>query len=320
MPKTRNLKSENFYLNLHIIIMRIQKSKINVMNKKLFKLFASLFLFSLIIGSCSSEPDQIKLDKDTLVFETEGGSQNVAVSSNGTWTISGEADWFTVSPRNGERNATITVTVSENQSLEPRNVVLIFSRGTQTTSLNITQKARIHEGIIINGIRWATGNVVMPSTFAENPEESGMFYQWNRRVAWSTTGNVSGWNSNIPIGNVWDRANSPCPTGWRAPTLSEFQALTDINNVTSEWININGVFGRKFTDRSSGNTLFLPAIGRRNDTNGALSMAGSSGFYWSNTFSNTISAFILYFNSDNIHIGDITSSRALGMSVRCVAE
>jgi len=34
-------------------------------------------------------------------------------------------------------------------------------------------------GVIINGIKWATRNVDMPGTFAANPEDAGMFYQWD---------------------------------------------------------------------------------------------------------------------------------------------
>ena len=31
-------------------------------------------------------------------------------------------------------------------------------------------------------------------------EDSGMFYQWNRKKAWSATDDVSGWDSNVSTG------------------------------------------------------------------------------------------------------------------------
>ena len=33
------------------------------------------------------------------------------------------------------------------------------------------------EGVVINGVRWATRNVDMPGTFAPTPESFGMHYQ-----------------------------------------------------------------------------------------------------------------------------------------------
>jgi len=37
------------------------------------------------------------------------------------------------------------------------------------------------EGVVINGVKWATRNVAAPGTFAANPQDAGMFYQWNRK-------------------------------------------------------------------------------------------------------------------------------------------
>ena len=47
-------------------------------------------------------------------------------------------------------------------------------------------------GVVINGVKWATRNLDQPGTFAAKPEDSGMFYQWNRKKAWTVTGDVSG--------------------------------------------------------------------------------------------------------------------------------
>jgi len=42
-------------------------------------------------------------------------------------------------------------------------------------------------GVLINEVVWATCNVNTPGTFAPHPSELGMFYQWNRRIGWSST-------------------------------------------------------------------------------------------------------------------------------------
>ena len=81
------------------------------------------------------------------------------------------------------------------------------------------------DGVVINGVRWATRNVDMPGTFAANPESAGMLFQWNRRQGWAATGNITGWDSTYAGGTEWARANDPCPPGWRVPTNEEFRLL-----------------------------------------------------------------------------------------------
>jgi len=177
------------------------------------------------------------------------------------------------------------------------------------------------EGIVINGVRWATCNVNMPGTFAAKPEDAGMFYQWNRKIGWSSTDpmiNSNGgttWDSSIPTGDSWEKANDPCPMGWRVPTLAEQQSLIAAG---SEWTLLNGVNGRYFG--SGEQRVFLPAAGYRYDSDGTLSYVGSYGDYWSSTPypGSSEDAYGMYFRSE------VASTsyywRSLGFSVRCVSE
>jgi len=177
-------------------------------------------------------------------------------------------------------------------------------------------------GVVINGVRWATRNVGAPGTFAPRPESAGMFYQWNRNVGWSSTNPMinsnSGtvWNSYNSTGNTWERANDPCPQGWRVPTRKEIQTLGNVN----QWTTLNGVNGRTFTDRNTGNTVFFPAVGWRDNTNGALNTVSAGAHYWSNTLSDTAVGFPLFFFSTDVDAGFNAGYRTTGFSVRCVAE
>jgi len=70
------------------------------------------------------------------------------------------------------------------------------------------------EGVVINGVKWATRNVDEVGTFASTPESYGKFYQWNRKIAWNTTDRiVIGWNNTAPDGTEWTKINDPSPTG-----------------------------------------------------------------------------------------------------------
>jgi len=183
------------------------------------------------------------------------------------------------------------------------------------------------DGVVINGVRWATCNVDKPGTFAAKPEDAGMFYQWNRKVGWSTTNpmiNSNGgttWDSSEPTGNTWEKANDPSPAGWRVPTKEELESLANTTYVTWAWTNINGINGYRCTDKATGNSLFLPAAGFRDDSNGSLFSASASGGYWSSTEDDSSYgsyAYYLYFSSGYFDVGN--GGRACGFSVRCVAE
>ena len=182
--------------------------------------------------------------------------------------------------------------------------------------------------VLINGVKWATCNVDAPGTFAAAPESAGMFYQWNRKIAWSATDpmvNSNGgtkWDISTSSGTEWTKANDPSPAGYRVPTFDEIQSLLDEDKVTNEWTdnyNGTGVSGRIFTDKNNGNSIFLPAVGfRSNSYVGTLYSAGSYGYYWSSTLGSTNNAYNLYFDSDGA--GWCYRYRKNGQSVRPVAE
>jgi uncharacterized protein (TIGR02145 family) len=181
--------------------------------------------------------------------------------------------------------------------------------------------------VLINGVKWATCNVDAPGTFAAAPESAGMFYQWNRKIAWSATDpmvNSNGgttWDSSVPEGTEWTKANDPSPAGYRVPTSGEIQSLLDEDKVTNEWTdnyNGTGVSGRIFTDKNNGNSIFLPAVGYRISSDGTLYLAGSYGYYWSSTQLDSGNAYTLYFLSSIAVWG--SCYREFGQSVRPVAE
>lgn len=167
-------------------------------------------------------------------------------------------------------------------------------------------------GIIIGGIEWATRNVATPGIFAQNPEDFGMFFQWNRQKGWTATGENTAWNSSTPSGSSWARANDPCPNGWRVPTRAELQRLAQTD---SEWTSKNGVEGRLFG--TTPNQIFLPAAGLLNNYTGEHQLLNLRGQYWSSSRYNRRLAHGFRIFPTSAGIGQC--HRAAGLSVRCVA-
>lgn len=182
--------------------------------------------------------------------------------------------------------------------------------------------------VLINGVRWATRNVDAPGTFAASPESAGMFYQWNHKIGWSATNPLA----SSPTGNTWDNinsngtswstANDPSPTGYRVPTLAEVQSLTNTAYVKYERTTLNNVYVGKFTDKTNGNIIFLPAGGYRGSygNDGILNHVGLVGVYWSSTHYEYYGgdAYFLGFDDDYPDWGSGAYCKADGLSVRPV--
>ena len=186
---------------------------------------------------------------------------------------------------------------------------------------NITVDA-IPCSVIINGIRWATRNVGVPGTFVDRMEDAGMFFQWNRRVGWSSTDSMINsdgdtvWDSTYSDGTEWYAENDPCPAGWRVPTRTELQSLVDSG---SEWITYNGVNGRLFG--TTPNRIFLPAVGWH--WGNGLSSVGTIGAYWSSCISICGTPIGSLARGLEFHIPGASTSnipRDRGFFVRCVAK
>ncbi|MDR3705782.1 MAG: hypothetical protein P4L28_07765 [Paludibacteraceae bacterium] len=198
-----------------------------------------------------------------------------------------------------------------------------------------SNKNNTDTGVVINGITWATHNVATPGTFTTNPYDAGMFYQWNSKVGWTATGAIDSiiatdgtttWNSSwkggytTPSGSdTWTSTNDPSPSGWRVPTYAEIETLTDTSKVKQVWTTQNSAYGEKFTDKTTGNSIFLPASGYRNGDDGTLLDAGSFGCYWGcSSVAAGVAYYLTFYGSDADWYD--SGDRAHGLAVRPVTE
>lgn len=195
-----------------------------------------------------------------------------------------------------------------------------------------------------SGLKWSSFNLG-----ATKPEEYGGYYQWgglqdvtdtNIILSWDNCPYHTGsdmktcWMKYIPSGDLsfWSGSGSPdnktvldlnddvahAKLGgkWRMPTMDEWLEL--MNNCTSEWTTMNGVYGRKFISNKNGNSIFLPAAGNRSYRY-FYDDVGSNGDYWSSSLDIYPScAHAMDFRSDSYYVGG--DMRYLGQSVRPVSE
>ena len=232
----------------------------------------------------------------------------------------------TVTPDNAD-NQTVTWRSNNNAVATVSNagVVTAVSAGTATITAQAGGKTATCTVIVKDGVRiadviWATRNVDAPGTFADNPQDFGMFFQWNRRQAWAGTGYefpnpMPGWDSSTPEGTAWYAENDPCPEGWRVPTQQELQSLSSVGSTWEVNWNYTGINVRVFG--TVPNQIFLPAAGDREPTAGMQLFRGTFGAYWSSTASGDGNAFHLQAGGG---VNVTARNRVNGHLVRCVAE
>ena len=117
----------------------------------------------------------------------------------------------------------------------------------------------------------------------------------------------------------FDAARAIMGGDWRMPTKAEFDEL--LRGTTNEWIEDykgTGVSGRKFTSKTNGNSIFIPAAGNCN--NGSVGNVGRSGYVWSSSLnaSDPDYAWDLYFGSGYCYMD--YRNRYYGQSVRGVRK
>ena len=139
-----------------------------------------------------------------------------------------------------------------------------------------------------SGLLWCEHNVG-----ASRPEEVGLYFSWG-----NVTGHAEGsgydfsqtnydasagaaLSGDISVGDTYDMAHHNMGGQWRLPRFSEFKELND--NCDSEWIDQDGVYGRRFTSRANGNSIFFPATGNWIDT--SIDGLGEYAYYMCSQYS-----------------------------------
>ena len=275
-----------------------------------------------------------------------GGSFEVTVTSNTSWSVTANQPWVTLSANSGSDNGSFSVLVAANETTTSDNatVTVTTATGNVTQAVAITRDGVLpvsgavdgHDYVDLglpSGTLWATCNVG-----ANSPEEYGDYFAWGETTpktnySWSTykygtfynqltkycnkrRNGKNGFKDNkTTLDAEDDAATANWGSGWRMPTQTERQELLD--NTTATWITQNGVSGRKFT-ASNGNSIFLPAAGYYYE--GGLNRAGSEGYYWSGSLDTGRpgGAYGLVFISG--YVGWVDYGRVCGRSVRPVVK
>ena len=182
-------------------------------------------------------------------------------------------------------------------------------------------------------VKWASYNVG-----AKAPEEYGSYfaygetkekskYDWSN-YKWGEEDRTTKYNNDVEGGDGLktllpedDAATVNWGTKWRTPTLDEIADLFDETKCEWKWDGTRE--GYTVKSLKTGNSIFLPAAGSRNEEN--YFGTGSDGLYWSSTVNEkdiwpgVNAASIICFESYKNHFHN-GGWRYAGLSVRAVTE
>lgn len=191
-----------------------------------------------------------------------------------------------------------------------------------------------------SGLKWATTNVG-----ATKPEEFGLYFAWGETKGYSgitddkifnfsdyelCNGTIeplilTKYNTNSSFGTVdnklvlekIDDAAYQSDKTCRIPTKFDFEELID--NTTSVLETLNGINGKRFTSKTNGNSIFIPASGMC--YNDSVDLVNSSGFCWSSSRDeeDDIHAWTFCFNEYN-DVNMEVQFRWIGFPIRAVKE
>ena len=176
---------------------------------------------------------------------------------------------------------------------------------------------------ITNGIQNPQNFYTWGSSWSSTPPTGYSYYN-----LWSADNTTTGYNDNAVIKTVYD----PCPVGFKMPASNAFTGFTSDGQYGSGAANINAngtadsqdkfsaAYGHNFWTNSSMNaTIFFPASGFRNPTEGSVYSVGGSGCYWAAVPMGSGSGNNLSFGWSSV-FSQSSSSGSFGYAVRPVSE
>ena len=176
---------------------------------------------------------------------------------------------------------------------------------------------------IINGIQNPQNFYTWGSSWYNNPPAGYSYYN-----LWSADNTTTGFNDNAVVKTVYD----PCPVGFKMPASNAFTGFTsngqygsgaaniNANGTADSWDKFSAAYGHNFYTNSSKNaTIFFPASGFRNISDGSLVNVGSRGYYWSAVPNSTYYGCNLNFYWSFVY-PQVSGDRSFGFAARPVSE
>lgn len=115
---------------------------------KIKHLLAVIVILTIFAG-CGKKVD-VAFTTTTVAIIPDGATVEVALTSNGNWTVASYPEWLTISPISGKGDATLTLTASANDGEETRSGEVHVKTKDNSATLTVTQEPRETSIITVN--------------------------------------------------------------------------------------------------------------------------------------------------------------------------
>ena len=166
----------------------------------------------------SQEAKTIDFADKTLTYNYTRSAQTVTFTTDGSWTVTKDADWITIDKQSGSGNGSIAITTDENMTLAERRA---------TVTVNIADK------VFTIGVRQQCKNLTLSSSAFDFSASGG-------QTSVSITSNTS-WTASIADGADWLTITPASGTGNANISISAAENATATARTGRILVEIPGV-------------------------------------------------------------------------------
>jgi len=192
----------------------------------------------------------------------------------------------------------------------------------------------IYDTIAIGSQIWMKQNLKVSKYRNGDPLLTGLL---NGDWQLSTSGAWCYYNNDPKLGKIYGKlynwyavadSRGLCPTGWHVPDDQEWYYLENVlggKYAAGGPLKDTGVvsFGGLWNLPNTGATNisgFSGLPGGRREGNGNYSSIGNNGYWWTSSFTSTLSARVYILNFDNQYLNGLSTNNNIGYSVRCLKD
>jgi uncharacterized protein (TIGR02145 family) len=196
------------------------------------------------------------------------------------------------------------------------------------------QQGNLYKTITIGGKEWMTEN--LKTTIYRNGDPIPNVTNTSQWAS-TTDGGWCYYNNNAqfdcPYGKMynWYTVSDPrnvCPTGWHVPSSDEWTSLASYVGIGNEGIaggqlkSTGTQYWLDFNLGATNETGFSGLPGGSRNNNGTFNYIGQLGYWWTASEGDLDFqfAFFRYLSSQSGEVNEGSSSKKLGMSIRCVRD
>ena len=121
------------------------------------KKYIRLSIVAIIVSACgdNADLDGVQISKDyidavsTLSISNEGGTYDLEITANCSWTVSNEASWLSLSTSSGSNSQRITVSATKNRNTTDRTATIVISSGDVAKKRVVVSQLRSEAGKMV---------------------------------------------------------------------------------------------------------------------------------------------------------------------------